>query len=383
MKGRLLFVVNHPDFFLSHRLPLALAARDVGWDVALASSRTDALQGVFDHDITWFELPLEPGGLSPVADAKCLLSLISLYRKWQPDVIHHVTIKSILYGGMAARMTAAPAVIHAFSGLGYTFMDPSLKGRMLRWTITRLLNVAIDRKRATVILQNEDDVDELASRSIIDPASVELIRGSGVDLHRFVFQAEPDGPLTVMLPTRMLWDKGVGEFVQAAARLRRDGVEARFVLVGAPDANNPSSIDLESLESWVDEGTVEWWGYQDDMPSVYAKAHIVCLPSYREGLPKSLLEAAATGRALVATDVPGCREVVRDGENGRLVPSHDAAALAKAIRGLLEHPQQRRAMGKKSREIVEEHFSLEHVVARTLELYERLAPSDSNVPAAT
>lgn len=379
--GRLLFVVNHPDFFLSHRLPLAVAAREAGMEVALASSRTDAVQGVFDNDITWFELPLEPGGLSPIADAACFKSLVGLYRRWQPDIVHHVTMKPILYGGMAARIAGVPGVIHAFSGLGYTFMDPTWKGSLLRLTLTRLLKLAANHPGAVVILQNADDREELVSRGIVDPNQVELIRGSGVDVSRYPWRPEPAGPAMVMLPTRMLWDKGVGEFVEAARRLKREGLEARFVLVGAPDSNNPSAIDPETLRSWDQDGAVEWWGFRDDMPSVYEQAHVVCLPSYREGLPKSLLEAAATGRALVATDVPGCREVVLDGENGLIVPARDAVGLAHAIRTLVEQSGRRAAMGRRSRELAEEHFALSHVVDQTLAIYSRMLQPESHLTA--
>jgi glycosyltransferase involved in cell wall biosynthesis len=224
-----------------------------------------------------------------------------------------------------------------------------------------------------VVLQNPDDQRELVSAGAVSPDRITLIRGSGVDLSEFLIAPEPAGPPVVVLPSRLVWDKGVREFVDAASELRRNGVRARFALVGDRDPDNPTSVPPGQLEAWQASGIVEWWGHRHDMPSVFAESHLVCLPSYREGLPKVLLEAAASGRPIVTTDVPGCREVVRHGENGLLVPARSVGPLAHALRELIADPARRARFGRRGREIVEAEFSVERVVEAHVALYrERL-----------
>jgi glycosyltransferase involved in cell wall biosynthesis len=225
-------------------------------------------------------------------------------------------------------------------------------------------------KRTWVIFQNLDDQTVFKTSHLVDPARVALIRGSGVDTRHFIPQPEPAGVPLVILPARMLWDKGVGEFVKAARNLKAQGLRARFALVGDSDNENPASVQADQLRSWVKEGVIEWWGWMEKMNEVYAQAAIVCLPSYREGLPKTLIEAAACGRPIVTSDVPGCREVVRHGENGLLVPVRDVGALAEALFDLVKNPQTRSQMGIRSRAIAEKEFSMELVISQTLSLYQ-------------
>lgn len=369
---RLLFVVNHADFFLSHRLPIALAAKERGYDVHVATMPTPAAGRLAELGLPWHELPLEVRSLNPLRDLVLLRHLRRLYERLQPDVVHHVTIKPVLYGGLAARIARVPAVVNALSGLGYVFLAGGLKGRALRAGIQRVLRYALGHRNGVLILQNPDDASDFVSRGIVEEKRIVLIKGSGVDLAEFTPSPEPAELPLVVLPSRMLWDKGVGEFVEAARLLRRNGTDARMALVGDVDTNNPASLTREELDRWQSEGIVEWWGHRTDMPEVFRRAHIVCLPSYREGLPRVLIEAAAAGRPIVTTDVPGCREIVRDGRNGLLVPARDADTLASALARLSGDGALRREMGAAGRQMAEAEFAIEQVIERTLGLYDQL-----------
>jgi glycosyltransferase involved in cell wall biosynthesis len=279
----------------------------------------------------------------------------------------------VLYGGIAARLTGVPASVGALTGLGHVFVAAGPKARALRSVVARVMRFALGHPNGAIIFQNPDDQRILVERGIVPPDAAVLIRGSGVDLEQYAPAPEPDGPVLVVLASRMLWSKGVGEFVDAAQRLRRDGVHARFALVGGTDPGNPAAVPADTLTRWRDSGVLEWWGRKDDMPGVFASSHVVCLPSYYgEGVPKVLIEAAACGRPIVTTDAPGCREVVREGDNGLLVPMRDSEALAAALRRLIGSAQLRRVMGSRSREIAVAEFSVEHVIEATLALYERL-----------
>jgi len=238
---------------------------------------------------------------------------------------------------------------------------------LIRWVLFRLLSAS----RGRVIVQNPDDA-ELLKKAGVKGSNMLMIRGAGVDTLEFSFSPVPPEPVCVVLASRILWDKGVGEFVDAARQLIQDGVEARFILVGDPDPDNPTSIPEKTLSAWQEEKVIEWWGHRDDMVAVFHAAHIACLPSYREGLPKVLLEAAACGRPIVTTDVPGCREVVREGENGLLVPVRNAQALSEALRCLIKNHELRAQMGRRSREIMLKDFSSEKVIAQTLSVYKEL-----------
>ena len=251
-------------------------------------------------------------------------------------------------------------------------MAPGPRAAGLRLAVSALLRYVFGHQKAVLVLQNPDDASEFTRRGIVEPEQIVLIRGTGVDLNRFALSSEPNAAPLVVLPSRMLWDKGVGEFVEAARIAKREAPDARFALVGEPDPNNPTSIPLSQLEAWRQEGVVEWWGFRPDMPEVIANAHIVCLPSYREGLPRVLIEAAACGRPVVSTDAPGCREIARHGENGLLVPVKNAGALAEAVLALLKDPALRTRMGKRGREMVENGFSVESVVNETLDVYAKL-----------
>jgi glycosyltransferase involved in cell wall biosynthesis len=263
-------------------------------------------------------------------------------------------------------------VINAFAGLGYTFMDRHDGANFLQSVVTWGLKVAVRLNRSMIVCQNADDRDWLVERGIARSGHIEIVAGSGVDTEAFSITDPPQGPPVVLLPARMLWDKGIAEFVQAARLLQGRGIRAKFVLVGRCDEDNPAAIPQNQLHEWVLEGTVEWWGHREDMARVYAEASIVVLPSYREGLPKVLLEAAACGRALIATDVPGCRDAVRHQVNGLLVPVRDATALAKAIEALLADEPMRERMGRAGRELIVREFSVTRITTQMVALYREL-----------
>ena len=369
---KVLFVVTEDWYFVSHRLALAVAAQDAGFEVVVATR-----VGRHGEAIRAAGIRLVPFGLArsygnPLRE---ILALVRLYRRERPDIVHHVALKPIMYGALAARLARVPAQVNAVVGLGWLFTSAKGVMRLIRpaarWTLASLL-----RTRASLtIVQNPDD-RALLIRSHLPESRIRLIRGAGVDTTVFAPAPEPAGPVCIVLAARMLWDKGVGEFVEAARLIRQAGVQARFVLVGGPDPDNPASVPEATLRGWHGQDGVEWWGRRDDMPSVYQAAHIACLPSYyREGLPKVLLEAAACGRPLVTTDAPGCREVVQDGDNGILVTPRDAQSLARAMRKLIEDEKLRHAMGKRGREIMLKDFSSEQVVRETLAIYRELVAS--------
>lgn len=364
------FVVNVDWFFLSHRLPLARAARDAGCNVTVIAADTGSADAVRREGFRFLPMPLSRAGANPLAEVRSLAFLLSCYRRERPDLVHQVTIKPVLYGSIAARLVGGIRVVNAISGFGYllTGTRNPLRQRIVR----RMYRTALRGAHAVTIFQNADDRSEFVDAGIVAASRTRLIRGSGVDCDRFVPTPEPEGDCVVMLPSRMLRDKGVETFVAAAQLLSTRGVRARFVLVGGPDAGNPASIPAARLAAWTAAGTVEWWGHAEDMTDALRQAHIVVLPTRREGLPKVLLEAAATARPIVATDVPGCREVVRHEVTGLLVPPDDVVRLADAIERLVGDAALRRAFGAAGRALVENELSETIVVQRTMDLYREL-----------
>lgn len=366
---RLLYLITEDWYFWSHRLDLARAARDAGFDVTIATRVTDHAERVREEGFHLIPISLLRRSRHPLRELQSIAELVRLYRRVRPHLVHHVAMKPILYGSLAARMARVPAVLNAFAGLGYAFTDPARQQGVLHGAMGTALKVVIGLSGSTVLFQNEADRDQLIEEGIVSSSRTRIIAGSGVDTNEFSVKPPALGTPVVVLPSRMLWDKGIGEFVQAARDLKAKGVEARFALVGRCDEDNPAAIGRAQLEQWVKEGTVEWWGHREDMSAVYGAATLIVLPSYREGLPKVLLEAAACGKAIVATDVPGCRDVVRDHHNGILVPPKDSAALAATIDSLLSDHLTREAMGARGREMVVTEWSGPRVIEQTLTLY--------------
>lgn len=371
-RPRLVFFVTEDWYFCSHRLPLARAASAAGFDVAVVTRVQRHAAQIRDAGIELIAIDLARASKNPFTEMRTLLQLIGIYRRLKPDIVHHVALKPVLYGTIAARLAGVPTVINALAGLGYLFSSSDIAARLSRPLLEIGFRALLRPSR--VIVQNPDDQQLLVERGLINAERTTLIRGSGVDLKAFAPALEANGIPLIVLPARLLWDKGVGEFVAAARLLRQQGVPARFALVGTPDPANPAAVPQATLDAWRAEGVVELWGWRDDMAQVFRDCHLVCLPSYREGLPKALIEAAACGRPLVTCDVPGCREVVRHGVNGLLVPPRDPAALANALKQLIENPQRRAAFGHRARDIAVAEFSLGAVIDQTLTLYRELVP---------
>lgn len=371
MSARLLYFVTEDWYFCSHRLPLAIAARDAGYDVTVVTRVREHGEAIRSAGLDLESFEIARSGTNPWRELLTLVRLVALYRRIRPDIVHHVAMKPVLYGSLAAYLAGVRSVINALAGMGWLFTSAGGGARLIK----RGVRMALGRllARGVALVQNPDDA-ELLARLGVPRANIRRIAGSGVDLVRFHPTPEPDGVPMIVLPARLLWDKGVGEFVEAARILRSRGVSARFVLAGDPDPANPASIAATQVADWVQDGAVEHMGWLNDMPSVFANAHVVCLPSYREGLPKALIEAAAAGRPIVTTDVPGCREVVEDGVHGICVPPRDANTLAGALERLIADPALRAIMGAAARKRAEMEFGLDAVIAQTLALYREVVP---------
>ena len=346
---KIILFANTEWYLYNFRLALAQALRREGHEVVLVSPPGKYSRRLEEAGFRWKSFPLSRRGTNPMTELATIWRLRNLYRMEKPDIVHHFTIKCVLYGSLAAHASGIRRIINAITGLGFVFIGQGRREGGLRWLVKALYRVAL--KNTKVVFQNEDDRRLFFDLGLVTDNQVCLIPGSGVDTSRFVVEPEPAEPVLVVLPARMLWDKGVGEFVEAARILKEQGVSARFALVGDTDPNYPACVPEQQLLDWQSAGIVEWWGWQEDMPAVYRRAHVVCLPSYREGLPRTLAEAAACGRALVAADVPGCRSIVRQGENGLLVPVRDGNALAEALLTLILNASLRQKMAESARRI--------------------------------
>jgi len=372
--SKILFVVTEDWYFCSHRLPLAIAAKTAGHDVAVATRLTSHKALIEQAGVRIIPLQrMSRSSLNLIRELSSLIELFVIYRRERPDVVHHVALKPVIYGSVTARLVGVPARVNALGGLGFVFSSPKLLARILRPILIKAFQVICNDRHSRLILQNLDDVAVVTEKAGVNSTQVRLIRSAGVDLNQYHIQPLLLGIPVVMLASRMLWDKGIGEFVEAAALLHRQGVSARFVLVGDPDTENPSSVSREQLQQWHDSGVIEWWGYRNDMPAVLSQARIVCLPSYYgEGIPKILIEAMACARPIVTTDMPGCRDLVRSNKNGMLVPPKNAANLAMALKTLLLNISMCRQMGEDGRKIAEEDYALTRVIEETMAVYTEL-----------
>ncbi len=368
-----MFVVNAPEFFLSHRLPLAVAARNSGFTVHVATGHGPACDQIVELGFTHHMLPLSRSGRNPLFELGTLWAFFRLMRSVRPDLIHLVTIKPVLYGGLMARLAGVPAVVAAISGLGTVFIARGGTAGWLRRGIQSMYRLALGHRNLKAIFQNPDDRAVFIRFGAVSDEQAVLIRGSGVALGDYPVCPESDNSIPVVtFAARLLKDKGVEEFVEAVRILKGRGVSGRFWLAGSPDPRNLSSVTEAAIKRWEAEGLVELLGYRQDIAVVFSQSNLVVLPSYREGLPKVLVEAAACGRAVVTTDVPGCRDAIEPGQTGLLVPLQNAVALADAIQSLIEDPEQRRRMGTAGRALAEQEFAIEKVVEAHLGLYREL-----------
>jgi len=370
-----LFVVASDWYFCCHRLALARRIMAAGYDVHVATPLGRYCGAIEAAGLRHHPIEMVRQGRNPFQDLVTIKRLVDLYRELKPTLVHHVALKPIVYGSLAAKVTKVPVIVNAMPGMGYIFLSDQWVSRLIRPVIMVAFRLLANAPNSRVILQNFDDQKKWIAWRVMQSDRIVVIPGSGVDTEVFRPSAEPPGPPLVILPARLLLDKGVGEFVEAARLLRGRGINARFALVGEGDPGNPASVSPQLLREWQSEGAVELLGWHDDMPEILAQCHIVCLPSYGEGLPKALLEAAACGRPIVATDVPGCRDVVRHGETGLLVAARQVAPLAEALEQLIGDAKLRRSFGARGRERVLAKFSVEIVTAETLHLYADLLGS--------
>lgn len=371
-KPKVLFFVAVDWFFCSHFMGRALAAKNAGYEVLVLTQVIEHGDRIAQSGLCLIPLELDRRSVNPFSTLKSLLQIFRVYRRERPNLVHHVAIKPILLGTLVARLLGIRDVVNAIVGMGYLSTSERLSARLLRPLLSSALKALLNPAGSRVVFENKDDLRSFVARGQVRSSDAILIRGAGVAPCQIQHGGGAKGSPLVVLVSRLLWEKGIGEYVGAARLLRRRGVKARFAIVGDIDPGNRGCIDPSTIEAWRAEGIVELWGFRTDIPQVLAEATIACLPSYREGLPKSLLEAMAAGLPCVTTDVPGCREAVRDGDNGLLVPAKDSSALADALQRLLLNPDVAKKMGERGRERLEQEFSAQHVNEATLALYREM-----------
>jgi glycosyltransferase involved in cell wall biosynthesis len=366
---RVILFANTDWYLYNFRLPLAKELRAQGYEVVLLSPPGDFQNLLQENGFQWIPFPLSRQGTNPLNELQTIWRLVRVYRQVKPDVVHHFTIKPVIYGSLSAHLLGIKGIINSITGLGHLFIDPGFITRILRGLAKILYRTGL--RRTQVIFENPEDRDTFIRYNLLLPEQTNLILGTGVDVEKFhPLPKDNDEPL-VLFASRLLVTKGVSEFVDAAEQLNQKGLRARFAIAGMPDPGNPASIPPEQIDRWKHSGTVEVLGWQNDMPAILEKTDIFCLPSYREGVPSALLEACASGLPIVATDVPGCRDVVMHGVNGLLVPPRDPQALAKAIEELLTKPSLRDRMGKAGRQIAVDKFSLQKIIEQNLLVYQK------------
>lgn len=368
----IIFVVSEDWYFLSHRLPMARAARDAGFRVVVATRVWSGAQRIRDEGFEVVPVEMDRGSTSVLRELRAVASLCRLFSRTRPDIVHNISVKPIVLGGLAALIVPSARVINSYTGLGSVLSDYSRDGLVKR-AINRILRGLRRRKAVHAIVQNDDDYRLLIERRLADPGRIMLVPGSGVDTEGFRPTPEPQVPVVATMVSRLLRDKGLCELMEAARLLKAREVPIRIRIVGDIDPDNPTSVGQEELADWVRQDLADFVGRKTDIAREWRTAHIAVLPSYREGMPKALLEAAASGRPLVTTDVPGCRDLVPNGETGLLVPARDAEALADALEHLAVNADERRTKGAAARRLVEDKFSERAIMERMSEVYRQLS----------
>lgn len=373
-KTKCLMVLNDLDWFWSHRLPLAKAILEKGYDLHLAVAGAESDEGVWTLGITPHDLPVVARSMNPLAHLESFWTIAKILRREKPDIVHAITIRCAFYTALVNLFAGRFPAVYTIAGTGPLFSGQSAKVKIIRAGVVTLMRIVFRRPAVRIIFQNNDDKNLLLKSGAVAESQLCVIRGSGVDVTQFAATKLPvtDVPV-VLLPSRLLVEKGIYDFVQAARLLKAQGVHAWFQIAGGLEENNPRAVKKQDLDNWVSEGIIEYLGKRRDMPDVLKAATLVVLPSYyAEGVPKALLEAAATARPIITCDMPGCREAVEDGVNGLLVPPKNPAVLAEKIKTLLDNPALCTAFGAAGRQRIESDFTVEQVVTKTLAVYEEL-----------
>lgn len=371
----LVFVLTEDWYFLSHRLPMARAAQELGFRVVVATRVGARGHEIESHGFVLAPIPIERGSMAPHTELRAVFALLVLFWCERPAIIHNISIKPIVLGGLAASVVPKARVVNSFTGLG-SVLGEHAEETFVRRIILGLMRRLAQLDRVTGIVQNDDDRSFLLGQGLAAPERLLTIRGSGIDIEHFSPSPEPEGPPVALFVSRLLRDKGILELIEAARLLKAAGSDLIIRVVGDCDPANPNSVGEEAVAAWRREGIIEFLGRRNDIAELWRDAHIAVLPSYREGTPKSLLEAAAGARPLVTTDVPGCRDLVPDGATGILVPARDPAALAEALSTLAEAQELRRQKGLAARRLVEERYANELVARQISRLYARMLATD-------
>ena len=371
---KIVFVVTEDWYFCSHRLGLAVEAKKAGHDVVAVTRMAKHQDLIQRSGVSAVNFrTIRRSSFNPLRELATLLELLLIFKREKPDLVHLVALKPVFYGALAAHILKVPFQVHALGGLGFIFSSNRILAKFLKPITSKAFKLIFNRSNCRLILQNNDDFGLMTERIDITKNNVCLIRSAGVDLDEFKVSELPSTTPIVMFASRMIWDKGVYEFVQAAEKIKEKGIDSRFVLIGEPDAENPSSVPIEKLKQWNKAGNVEWWGGRNDMPKEISKSSIFCLPSYYgEGIPKVLIEAMSCARPIVTTDMPGCRDLVVNEENGIIVRPKDWINLSEAIEKLITDRELCKKMGLAGRKIAEENYSLKKITFQTLNVYEDL-----------
>jgi len=369
LQRTLLYIANEDWAFIQHRLPMARAAKAAGFDVHVATHVSSHADAIRSEGFAVHPIPLQRGSRSLAATIIAINAIRDIERRIKPQLIHHSGMQCCILGSLAGLGTTVPQV-NAMTGLGYAYTNTSLRARILRFVISGLLRFVLNRKNSTTLVQNKDDWNTL-KKAGIDESLIEIIPGSGVDVDLLTPLPEPSGPITVGFAGRLLTEKGIRALVRAHQILRARGTVIQLLIAGEPDPANPASVSREEAEQWNNQSGITWLGHVANIESLWQRSHIAALPSHREGLPKSLLEAAACGRPLIATDAPGCREVAIHEQTGLLVPVEDPTALANAIDKLASSNELRTSYGAAARRLVVEKMSAQSIGTAIVTLYEK------------
>jgi glycosyltransferase involved in cell wall biosynthesis len=368
--AKIILFANTDWYLYNFRLGLIKELRARGHEIILLSPPGDHHERLKEQGFRWLPFPLSRQGINPVNEIQTFVRLVRIYRQIRPDIVHHFTIKPVIYGSCAAHLLRVSGIINSITGLGHLFIDPGFITRILRLIAKWLYRFSL--RSTQIIFENPEDRNIFIQHKFARTEQTHLILGTGVDVEKFQPTKKSNEIPLVLFSSRLLATKGLIEFVDAIRILNKKGRKARFAIAGTPDPGNPASIPQGQLDSWRHESLAELWGWQDDMPAALTKTDIFCLPSYREGVPNALLEACASGLPIVTTDVPGCRDVVKHGVNGLLVPPRDANALADALETLITNPALRSTMGKAGRQISIEKFSLSNIISQNMTVYDRV-----------